>query len=248
MTPIVLHIPHASAVIPDEERGAFTVSDAELTREVLLMTDHHTDALFQGALPGFHAEAFPVSRLVVDPERFPDDANEPMAAKGMGAVYTTRQDGAPLRRPPSADERRRLLETYYHPHHAALERAVGDRLRTEGRCLVLDCHSFPSKPLPYEDAALRRPEICIGTDGFHTPPPLIESALDAFDAAGFDVARDEPFAGALVPTAFYRRDARVAALMVEVRRDLYMDEATGAMKGPPSGFADALSAFINQIL
>jgi hypothetical protein len=42
------------------------------------------------------------------------------------------------------------------------------------------------------------------------------------------VAVDRPFSGALVPMAFYRKDVRVRAIMVEVRRDLYMDESSGA--------------------
>ena len=40
---------------------------------------------------------FPVSRLVVDPERFLYDAHEPMAARGMGAVYEQTADLRPLR-------------------------------------------------------------------------------------------------------------------------------------------------------
>ena len=32
-------------------------------------------------------------RLVMDPERFPDDRDEAMAAKGMGAVYVSTSDG-----------------------------------------------------------------------------------------------------------------------------------------------------------
>jgi N-formylglutamate deformylase len=48
-----------------------------------------------------------VSRLVVDPERFTDDAREPMARKGMGVIYTRTASGEPLRRPPSDDERQR---------------------------------------------------------------------------------------------------------------------------------------------
>jgi hypothetical protein len=40
-----------------------------------------------------------------------------------------------------------------------------------------------------------------------------------------------PFAGALVPMRFYGKDLRVRALMIEVRRGLYMDERSGA-RGP----------------
>jgi N-formylglutamate amidohydrolase len=41
-------------------------------------------------------------------------------------------------------------------------------------------------------------------------------------------AADRPFAGALVPMRFYRQDVRVSAVMIEVRRGLYMDERSGA--------------------
>ena len=40
------------------------------------------------------------------------------------------------------------------------------------------------------------------------------------------MAVNSPFAGAMVPAEFYRLDKRVLALMIEVRRDLYMDEGT----------------------
>ena len=41
------------------------------------------------------------------------------------------------------------------------------------------------------------------------------------DGAWDDGARDD---GAMVPQGFYQTDKRVVALMIEVRRDLYMDE------------------------
>jgi N-formylglutamate amidohydrolase len=52
--------------------------------------------------------------------------------------------------------------------------------------------------------------------------------IAGFQLHGYTVAVNRPFAGALVPARFYRRDANVAALMIEVNRALYMDEQTGA--------------------
>jgi len=40
----------------------------------------------------------------------------------------------------------------------------------------------------------------------------------------FTTAINHPFAGAMVAQGFYQTDKRVVALMIEVRRDLYMDE------------------------
>jgi N-formylglutamate amidohydrolase len=75
---------------------------------------------------------------------------------------------------------------------------------------------------------LDRPDICLGTDSFHTPNRLIELAVVAFQDLGLTVAIDRPFAGALVPMKHFQKDARVHALMVELNRRLYLDETTGA--------------------
>ena len=207
------------------------MDDLGLARELLRMTDHYTDELFSpaGDERGGRAVVFPVSRLVVDPERFEDDTQEPMAAVGMGVIYTKSACGEPLRaEPPTLEERASLLERFYLPHHRKLEAAVNAALRTFGHCLVIDCHSFPSRPLPYEqDQDPDRPDICLGADDFHTPTDLLGAARRAFEAEGLSVAINRPFAGALVPMAFYRKDSRVSALMVEVNRGLYMDEGTG---------------------
>ncbi len=121
-------------------------------------------------------------------------------------------------------------------------------LAREGRCLVIDAHSFPRAPLAYEpDQRAARPGICLGTDAFHTPPALVARAAGLFRDEGFEVGIDRPFAGALVPASRWRRDSRVVALMIGVRRDLYADETSG-LPGP--GFprvCEALARLIARI-
>ena len=192
------------------------------------MTDHLTGRLFGLDPADERVIRSPVSRLVVDVERFPEDRDEPMAARGMGAIYQKTSEGRPLRRPITGRERQALLERWYWPHHRRLDDAVKTALARTGQCLLIDCHSFPSEPLPYEtDQNPDRPDICLGTDEFHTPPELLEAAIGAFQWEGFNVAVDRPFSGALVPMSRHRRDRRVGALMVEVNRGLYVDERTG---------------------
>ena len=227
---VVVHVPHASSQIPADVRGQFVLDDAALRAEHLAITDWFTDELF--ALPETVAcqIVFPISRLVVDPERFTDDAKEPMAARGMGVVYTGTTDGGVLRHELEAASRDQLIRRFYEPHHERLEKAVADALAVHDRCLIIDAHSFPDRPLAchthlYGDQA--SPDICIGTDEYHTPAALTALASQAFRADGWSVDIDQPFSGTLVPASRYRRDKRVWSIMVEVNRDLYMDPASG---------------------
>src|SRR6187399_660221 len=94
----VIHVPHASTIIPPDVREQFVLTDDQIAREIRLLTDHLTDELF--AVPHDLAASvkFAINRLVVDPERFEADAHESMAARGMGVVYAQTSDGRPLRR------------------------------------------------------------------------------------------------------------------------------------------------------
>lgn len=234
---VVLHIPHDSTGIPDQVRTQFLLSDSDLQLELQRMTDHFTHALFAEPQGNATVIRAPVSRLVVDVERFADDAQEPMAARGMGAVYEVTSHLAPLRRRLSSEERETLMRAWYHPHHEQLEAAVASAVDRYGRCLVIDGHSFPGSALPYEEAnpAMERPDICIGSDPFHTPRGLEQAFIEAFAHHGWRVTLNEPFAGALVPASRYRRDPRVRAVMIEVNRDLYLQPFGST---PNSGFAN----------
>jgi hypothetical protein len=81
---ILIHIPHSATYIPRAERGRIILSDSALEYELLLMTDRYTDELFD--IKGCERHINTISRLVMDPERFRDDASEEMSRCGMGAV------------------------------------------------------------------------------------------------------------------------------------------------------------------
>jgi N-formylglutamate deformylase len=224
---MILHIPHSSFIIPPEVRASISLKAEDLKQELVRMTDAFTDELFDLAEP-HHRAIYPVSRIVCDPERFLDDEAEPMSKVGMGVVYTRTSDGRTLRSALSDEERQKLIDRFYLPHHRRLEKAVKAELAKNGRSLIVDCHSFPSKPLPYElDQSPNRPDICIGADSFHTPEWLIDSIRGEFEKFGYYTAINRPFAGTIVPMAFYHKELSVKSIMVEINRKLYMDESTG---------------------
>ena len=195
------------------------------------MTDAYTDELFPKTSVEADRVIFPISRLVCDVERFPSDEAEPMSRRGMGAIYTRTSLGGVLRTEPDPSERQSLLDRWYRPHHLTLERIVNNVVAGSGRCLIVDCHSFPSVALPYElDQSKYRADICIGTDSFHTPSLVRDATVAAAEKAGYSVTVNAPFSGALVPLSSYRNDQRILSVMIEVNRRIYMDEQTGLKK------------------
>ena len=225
--PFIFHIPHSSFEIPTKYLADFAISKDELESEKIKMTDSYTDELFIDCVAdGDEKIIFPVSRLLVDVERFSKDDKEPMAEIGMGMLYRSCHDLSELRS--SNAFNKELKTTYYDQHHKAFTGLVDGQLKSYAEVLIIDCHSFPTKPWPYErNQTGDRPEICIGTDAFHTTTEIEVALTNAFRKQGFDVNLDTPFSGSIVPMKFYQKDERVKSIMIEIRRDLYMDEATG---------------------
>jgi N-formylglutamate deformylase len=245
---VVLHVPHASTAIPPEVRAGLLLDDEELARELALMTDAHTDLLAGQAAEKAAVRPWSLvnqlSRLVVDPERFPDE-RETMSEVGMGAVYTATQDGRPLR---SADPvgHGELLDRWFHPYAQAVTDLVDARLAAAGQVTIIDVHSYPSRRLPYEIGGDLRPAVCLGVDAAHTPDWLLSAGRTAFAGCG-DVAVDSPFAGCYVPLKHYGKQPAVTALMVEIRRDRYQVEPGGPVHDGLDSLRDGLAALIDMI-
>ena len=189
------------------------------------MSDSYTDELFN--IKGIKQHIFPISRLVCDVERFRDEDDEEMTKQGMWVCYTKTSDCKSLK---MVDDKHKqeILKLYYDKHHSAFECQVEEMLKKYRECLIIDAHSFSSTPLPYElHSQELRPDICIGTDDFHTRQKVTEYFYNAFSELGYKVGINNPFCGTIVPLKYYGRNKNVHSVMLEINRSLYMDEIIG---------------------
>jgi N-formylglutamate deformylase len=97
-------------------------------------------------------------------------------------------------------------------------------LNSYGVANIVDCHSFPNKAFQRDFHQERnRPDICIGVDDFHTPKRQTDSIKAACEKFGLSWRINYPYEGTVVPMRYYRIDSNVNSIMIEINRDLYID-------------------------
>lgn len=212
---VVFHIPHSSTHIPFIDGFVWEA----VVPNLVYQTDWATERIFD--VKGVARLVTPWSRLFCDVERLPDDL-EPCFKQGRGFYYSHGFDGTVLRH---IDETRKMYvhEHYYSVHHATLVRMVAEALEHTGHCHIIDGHSFGDVPYGTQCEAPLNPDICIGTDAYHTPTCVLDYAVSFFRNRGFSVEVDNPFAGFVVPQKYYRSNPNVTGLMIEVNKRLYMN-------------------------
>ena len=198
---IVLHIPHASPVLPFGRSGW----EEGIEREIARWTDWYTDWLFASSArldSRIVAVAYPFSRFFCDAERLEDD---PLEAVGQGRVY--RRFGA-LERTVPEDELEFALRSYGE-HRERLVKALS---ACGPGTLLVDCHSFP------ED--LSDVDVCIGVNDDWSRPDdaLIQTAVGRFTSRGYSTRVNEPYSNSVSPETGFR----YASLMIEVNKRSYL--------------------------
>lgn len=208
---MILHIPHSSTKIPENVEFLIPIEN-----DNYMLTDLYTDDLFD-----FDSQkvVFEYSRIFCDVERFVE--NEPMEKYGMGFVYEKNSYGKQIR---FADDNYKewVIENFYNPHHQKLKEEVDKELEKNKKAMILDCHSFPDIPFPHETDT-NRPDFCIGSDDFHTPPELVEILFKFIEKEGYTVSINSPYSGSIVPIDYYNKNKNVKSVMIEINRKLYLD-------------------------
>jgi N-formylglutamate amidohydrolase len=231
-SPLVFASPHSGRIYPASFVRQSRLSPLNLRRS----EDAFVDELFAGAVDigaPLIAACFP--RAFLDVNRAPAEidaamfdgplamtvnAASPRVNAGLGVIPRIVRDGAEIyREKVPAREAQERLALFYRPYHAALARLIEGARERFGAALLIDCHSMPS--------AAAVPDIVLGDRyGLSAAPPVIRAAERAFEAQGFRVARNVPYAGGFT-TQLHGRPARgVHALQIEINRALYLDEET----------------------
>lgn len=201
---MIIHCPHSSRKI----NGLITFTNGKKQENLDFLTDTDIDYLFSHE---YHNKiVFPFSRFVCDVERFPYD---PLEEKGQGIIY---------RRDIFNDVISRKIPDFkvyelYKLHHRKLSKAVNHSLSLFPKVIIIDAHSFTS-------TNENDPDICIGTDDFHTPKELSDIVVNFFKEKGYTVKINEPYSGTIVSQLHYKKDKDVESIMIELNKKTYIDK------------------------
>jgi N-formylglutamate deformylase len=254
--PLVVASPHSG-----RDYGAAFLAAARLAPlDLRRSEDSFVEELFSGATAhGAPLLCAQFPRAYCDPNReaweldptmfadaLPDWVNttSPRVGAGLGTIARVVTSGEAIYRGKlrfaDAEERVRAC---WQPYHDALAGLIERTRQRFGCCLLLDCHSMPAG-----HGRLTGPDFVLG-DAHGTActarvTGLVESVLAG---SGYQVRRNDPYAGGYVTRHYGRPREGVHALQIEVARRLYMDEAN-LCKAPGFGLLQTrLGALIGEV-
>jgi N-formylglutamate deformylase len=217
--PLIVSVPHAGTIIPDEISGLVSL---DLARRD---ADHHVDQLYAFAAElGATIIHSRISRTVIDLNRDPSGQSLYPGQATTGLCPATTFDGEPLyvsgsETGPSEIERR--CAAYFAPYHRVLREQI-ERLRALHPAIVLyDAHSIRSHVPRLFDGEL--PQFNIGSyDGASCSNALTDAI--AADCAGDSHVVNGRFKGGWI-TRHYGDPARgIHAVQMELAIRGYADE------------------------
>lgn len=218
--PVVVSIPHTGIYVPETIRADFASSYIRS----LPMTDWYLHHLYD-FLPAMGITTIygTYSRFVADINRPPDDKPLYPGRYETGFVALKTFWGEDIySRPPSPEEIKQRRDLVHAPYHARLLELLQSRITRFGGVVLIDAHSVASKANLLHGALTD--DIYLGDrDGRSNSGWLTAAMEKSFQHAGLKVRRNNPYKGGYI-TEHYGALPRVAALQVEMRWSLYLDE------------------------
>jgi len=153
--------------------------------------------------------------------------HNPRVGSGLGVIPRVVANGRAIYsgKITRREAEQRLVEVW-HPYHAALARLIAESTARFGGAILIDCHSMPHEAIEsFAQAGLAKPEVVLGDRfGASAAAPIVDGIEAAFRAAGLNVTRNAPFAGAYMAQHYGRPSRNQHVVQIEIDRSLYMDE------------------------
>jgi N-formylglutamate amidohydrolase len=165
-------------------------------------------------------------------------------AAGLGAIARVVSEGQEIyARKLTYAEAAARIECGHRPYHAVLQQLLNEAQAAHGFAILIDWHSMPAAAV--KASGRGKPSDLVLGDRFGAAcasllPARVERAFEAF---GYRVSRNTPYAGGYTTEHYGRPQRRIHALQIEINRGLYLDESR---LSPTDGF-DSLSAHIAEV-
>lgn len=255
LTWMVFASPHSGSARPSDMGEAAGLS----IRTLRSAEDVGVDRLIaSGPAGGAPLIAATISRAYVDLNRDPAELDPALidgcettavsakVSAGFGVIPRRAGDGVLLYdRRLSMDEARSRLQRVHRPYHQALGDLMGETGRAHGRALLVDWHSMPARATA---GGVRGVDVVLGDrHGAACRAQTMRRMRALFEAQGWRVGLNTPYAGGYATQAWGRPSEGFEAIQVELSRALYLDEATLEPSRDYRSFQAALTRVIGRM-
>ena len=237
--PLLIDSPHSGRAYPEDFETV--VPDMVLRgAEDWMVDDLVSEAPLEGAT--LLAARFP--RAYIDPNRRLDDVDPallegnwptplnpgPKSALGIGLFRHKTNDGGPLlARPLSVAGLESRIARCWRPYREKLAEVLDDIHARHGAVWHINMHSMKSvgTAITPDGPGAERPDMVIGDlEGKSCDPAFTALVTERLRSFGYSVAVNEPYKGAEIIRLHGRPAENRHSLQIEMKRRLYMDEAT----------------------
>lgn len=236
--PLILSIPHCGTIFPDEFLKAVRPTVAELRKnEDIFVKDLLLPALKD---TGVAALCLNISRSFIDVNRakveldpnmfydYPKDdigLNQQRSRYGLGIIHKVTADSLPIYAGKiSYEEASKRIKYIYDDYHARLKSLTTRAIEKFGFCLLLDCHSMPSKICSIISENPRI-DICLGNLFEQSCPNKISFYVEnELAKREYYVSKNRPYSGAYITFNYCEPRIRSYTLQLEINRQIYANE------------------------
>lgn len=219
-----------------------------LTAEELMgYTDLYTDEIFD--IDNVYKVKSNFSRVIVDPNRAPDDISKEYELAAEGVTVHTTWDGKNVYKvEPSPEIVDKLIKNYHNPYHDALEQHI-PKVQ-----FLIDCHSFlPFGPKLKKDSGKERPDINLGNVNFSScTREHTVFFRDFFEEKGFSVAINFPYTGKYILGHHCHRRRippfLVPGIQIEINQGLYVMKDDKKIPEKVTMFNELFEELVNAFL